>query len=138
MDKLIFSIIFFLSLFTTGCSSKKETTNPLIHDIWMLESINGNAYSRATGQELHPTIEIYLSEERFGGNTGCNNMNGKLMVEGSTILFSDIVTTKMFCPDVDEVNFLSTLGKANNYKIEKMKLYLYDSDHELLVFQKVD
>ena len=138
MDKLIFSIIFFLSLFTTGCSSKKETTNPLIHDIWMLESINGNAYSRATGQELHPTIEIYLSEERFGGNTGCNNMNGKLMVEGSTILFSDIVTTKMFCPDVDEVNFLSTLGKANNYKIEKMKLYLYDNDHELLVFQKVD
>ena len=138
MDKLIFSIIFFLSLFTTGCSSKKETTNPLIHDIWMLKSINGNAYSRATGQELHPTIEIYLGEERFGGNTGCNNMNGKLMVEGSTILFSDIVTTKMFCPDVDEVNFLSTLGKANNYKIEKMKLYLYDSDHELLVFQKVD
>ena len=138
MTKLIFSIIFFLILFTTGCSSKKETTNPLIHDIWMLESINGNAYSRATGQELHPTIEIYLSEERFGGNTGCNNMNGKLMVEGSTILFSDIVTTKMFCPDVDEVNFLSTLGKANNYKIEKMKLYLYDSDHELLVFQKVD
>ena len=138
MDKLIFSIIFFLSLFTTGCSSKKETTNPLIHDIWMLESINGNAYSRATGQELHPTIEIYLSEERFGGNTGCNNMNGNVMVEGSTIIFSDIVTTKMFCPDVDEVNFLSTLGKANNYKIEKMKLYLYDSDHELLVFQKVD
>ena len=104
----------------------------------MLESINGNAYARATGQELHPTIEIYLSEERFSGNTGCNNMNGKVKVEGSTILFSDIVTTKMFCPDVDEVDFLSALGKANNYRIEKMKLYLYDNDHELLVFQKID
>ena len=65
-------------------------------------------------------------------------MNGKVKVEGSTILFSDIVTTKMFCPDVDEVDFLSALGKANNYKIEKMKLYLYEDDHELLVFQKVD
>lgn len=138
MIRLIFSFIIFLSLFTTGCSSKKETTNPLIHDIWMLESINGNAYARATGQELHPTVEIYLSEERFGGNTGCNNMNGKVKVEGSTILFSDIVTTKMFCPDVDEVDFLSALGKANNYRIEKMKLYLYDSDYELLVFQKID
>ena len=138
MDKLIFSTIFFLSLFTTGCSSKKETTNPLIHDIWMLESINGNAYARATGQELHPTIEVYLSEERFSGNTGCNNINGNVKVEGSTILFSDIVTTKMFCPDVDEVDFLSALGKANNYRIEKMKLYLYDNDYELLVFQKVD
>ena len=138
MVKLIISIIFFLSLITIGCTSKKEITNPLIHDIWILESINGNAYKRATGQELHPTIEIYLSEKRFGGNTGCNNMNGKVMVEGSTILFSDIVTTKMFCPDVDEVDFLSSLGKANNYKIEKMKLYLYDSDRELLVFQKID
>jgi heat shock protein HslJ len=138
MVKFIISIIFFLSLITNGCSSKKGITNPLIHDIWILESINGNAYVRASGQELHPTIEIYLSDERFGGNTGCNNMNGKVMVEGSTILFSDIVTTKMFCPDVDEADFLSGLGKANNYKIEKMKLYLYDSDHELLVFQKID
>jgi heat shock protein HslJ len=138
MVKLIISIIFFLSLITAGCSSKKEITNPLIHDIWMLESINGNEYKRATGQELHPTIEIYLSEKRFSGNTGCNNMNGKVMVEGSTILFSDIVTTKMFCPDVDEVDFLSALGKANNYKIEKMKLYLYDGDNELLVLQKID
>jgi heat shock protein HslJ len=104
----------------------------------MLESINGNAYARATDQELHPTIEIYLSEERFGGNTSCNNMNGKVKVEGSTILFSDIVTTKMFCPDVDEVNFLSTLSKTNNFKIDKMKLFLYEDDKELLVFQKVD
>ena len=138
MNKLIFSIIFFLSLITIGCSSKKETTNPLIHDIWMLESINGNAYARATGQELHPTIEIYLSEERFGGNTGCNNMNGNVKVEGSTILFSDIVTTKMFCPDVDEIDFLSALSKMNNFKIDKMKLFLYEDDKELLVFQKVD
>jgi heat shock protein HslJ len=138
MFKLIFSFIIFLSLITTGCSSKKETTNPLIHDIWILESVNGNEYTRTSNQDLHPTIEIYLSEERFSGNTGCNNMNGNVKVEGSTILFSDIVTTKMFCPDVDEVDFLSALGKANNYRIEKMKLYLYDSDHELLVFQKVD
>jgi heat shock protein HslJ len=118
MSKLIFSAIIFLSLITIGCSSKKEITNPLIHDIWILELINGNTYSRATGQELHPTIEIYLSEKRFSGNTGCNNMNGKVMVEGSTILFSDIVTTKMFCPDVDEVDFLSALGKAK-LQIEK-------------------
>jgi heat shock protein HslJ len=65
-------------------------------------------------------------------------MNGKVKVEGSTILFSDIVTTKMFCPDVDEVNFLSALSKTNNFKIDKMKLFLYEDDKELLVFQKID
>lgn len=128
-------VIFILSL---GCSSSKESVNMLLHDIWVVESINGVTYSRAEGQDLHPTLEIYLSEERFSGNTGCNNMNGKVNVNSSKISFYKITTTKMFCADVDETSFLTALGKASNYKIEKMRLYLFDDDKEVLVFKKID
>jgi heat shock protein HslJ len=126
---------FFLAI---GCSSNKESVNTLLHDIWALESIEGKTYSRVENQNLHPTVEIYLAEERFNGNTGCNNMSGKITVNGSKISFTNIITTKMFCDGVDETSFISALEKANNYKIEKMRLYLYDDDRELLVLRKID
>ena len=136
--KIFLSLLTASFLLTIGCSSNKESADTLLHDIWVLESIDGQTYSRAENQNLHPTIEIYLAEERFSGNTGCNSMNGKLTVDGNRISFSDIVTTKMFCVDVDETSFLSDLGKANNYKIEKMRLYLFEDEKEILVFKKID
>lgn len=136
--KILLTLSIVTFVLSIGCSSNKESTNTLLHDIWVVESINGAAYSRAEGQDLHPTIEIYLAEKRFLGNTGCNNMNGSMNVEGDKISFTDITTTKMFCVDVDETTFLTALGKANKYKIEKMRLYLFDDDKEVLVFKKID
>jgi len=138
MKNIILLFIAFISIFTASCSSGSDSTDVRIHDIWVLESINGIAYSRAEDQNLHPTMEIYLAEKRFIGNTGCNTMNGNMAVEGEKISFSDIVTTKMFCIDVDETSFLNALGKANNFKIEKMRLYLFNDEKELLVFKKID
>nr|MCU0364610.1 META domain-containing protein [Ignavibacteriaceae bacterium] len=99
MKKIIFFSIVFFSTLTFSCSAGNDSTDVRIHDIWILESIDGIKYSRAEDQELHPTIEIYLKEERFSGNTGCNNMNGTVKVEGEKISFSNIITTKMFCAD---------------------------------------
>ena len=138
MKNIIFFSIVFFSTLTFSCSAGNDSTDVRIHDIWALESIQGVKYSRAEGQELHPTIEIYLEEERFSGNTGCNNMNGSINVEGDKISFSDITQTKMFCVDVDETIFLTALSKANKYKIEKMRLYLFEDDKEVLVFKKID
>ena len=44
----------------------------------------------------------------------------------------------MACPGNVEQKFLSALNKVNNYKIEKMKLYLFEDNKELLVFKKID
>ena len=129
---LLFTFIFFLS-----CSSS-ETTNVLINDIWALESIGGEVYTRDEGEMQHPIIEIHLRDERLFGNTGCNDMHGSVKVEGSSIKFSEIVTTKMACPGDNELKFLFALGEVNKYKIEKLKLYLFDDDKELLVFKKID
>lgn len=138
MKYSIILLIGFIIILLLGCSSGKSTADLRLHDIWVVESINGAAYSRAEGQELHPTLEIYLAEQRFSGNTGCNNMNGSMNADGDKISFSGITTTKMFCVDVDETTFLTALGKAKKYKIEKMRLYLFDDDKEVLVFKKID
>ena len=134
--QLIISIC--LSLIIMCCSSSKETANPLINDIWVLEFLKGTDYKPGNNSSQRPQIEIHLNEKTIVGNTGCNSMNGNVKVEEDQIEFSDIITTKMFCPDGIEQEFLMTLGMVNNYKIEKMKLFLYRDDEELMVFQKID
>jgi heat shock protein HslJ len=125
-------------LFTICCSSSEETTNLLLNDIWALESIEGEYYKADSTVEQQPMIEIHLKDERLHGNTGCNQLDGKVNVDGSQIKFLDMITTEIYCPGSIEQEFLRALGKVSNYKIEKMRLFLYEDETEKLVFKKID
>jgi len=138
MTKFIFLSLSFIALSITGCSSSNETTNLLLHDIWALESIEGEKVTIDEAIKILPMIEIYVEEERVHGNTSCNTINGKIKIDGSEITFFDIITTEMACPGNLEQRFLSALGNTSNYKIEKMRLHLFDDKKELLVFRKID
>lgn len=135
-----YHLIIFILFFLTNCSTK-ETGNNInlrLHDIWALEFIEGEEYIKAAQSSNHPVIEIYLKEERVHGNAGCNTINGKVVVDGSSITFSEIITTEMACPGDLEQRFLTALQSVDNYKIEKMRLYLYEGEAEQLVFRKID
>jgi heat shock protein HslJ len=123
----------------TFCTSSSETTiNPLINDIWALEFIKGVDYQPDSSSKERPIIEIHLKENKVTGNTGCNRINGTVTVEEDQIEFSDIITTEKFCSKSIEQEFLMSLGMVNNYKVEKLKLYLYEDDQEIMIFQKID
>ena len=138
MTKFIFLSLSFIALSITGCSSSNETTNLLLHDIWARESIGGEKVTIDEAIKILPMIEIYVEEERVHGNTSCNTINGKIKIDGSEITFFDIITTEMACPGNLEQRFLSALGNTSNYKIEKMRLHLFDDKKELFVFRKID
>jgi heat shock protein HslJ len=138
MLRFIFMLFTFSILFFTGCSSGSSTANPLLHDIWALESIEGEKIIIDETVKNLPVLEIYIKEERVHGNTSCNTINGKVTIDGNKISFLEIITTEMACPGNVEQKFLSALNKIDNYKIEKMKLYLFEDDTELLVFKKID
>jgi heat shock protein HslJ len=130
----------FILLLLTSCSTK-ETGKDIdirLHDIWALESINGEDFVKNEQTINHPVIEIYLKEERVHGNAGCNTINGKVKVDGSNITFSEIITTEMACPGDLEYKFLTALQSVDNYKIEKLRLFLYGGEEEQLVFRKID
>lgn len=138
MKSLNIASFVILTIFFVSCSSSKKVVNPLINDIWILEFIKGADYNPKTETNERPTIEIHLKDNTVTGNTGCNNMSGNVTIEEDQITFSDIITTKKFCSDSIEQEFLIALGMVNNYKIEKMKLHLYQDEEELMIFQKVD
>ena len=135
-------ILIFLALITIiyGCTTKEvEGFNVnRLHDIWALESIAGEKITIDETVKNLPMLEIYVEEERVHGNTSCNTIDGKVEIDKNNITFYDIITTEMACPGDLEQKFLSALDKVNNYKIEKMKLYLYNNDREIMIFQKID
>jgi len=136
---LIVCIIIIFAALVIGCSTK-EAGNDVdirLYDIWALEFINGEEFFKDE-QINHPVIEIYPEEERIHGNAGCNTINGKVEVEESNITFSEIITTEIACPGDLEQRFLSALQSINNYKIEKLRLFLYEGEAERLVFRKID
>jgi heat shock protein HslJ len=77
-------------------------------------------------------------EKRVHGNAGCNTINGKVEVDGSNITFSEIITTEMACPGNLEQRFLTALQSVDSYKLEKLRLFLYEDEEERLVFRKID
>ena len=138
MKNSIFLFFGFLCLLILNCSSGKETADIRLHDIWALESIEGEKVTIDETIKNLPMLEIYVEEERVHGNTSCNTIHGTVNIDGNKISFLEIITTEMACPGNLEQGFLSALNKVNNYKIEKMKLYLFDESMELLVFKKID
>jgi len=129
-----------IALIIIGCSSKQTERSQeyLLHDIWALSSINSEKVVIDETVKNLPKLEIYVEDEMVRGNTGCNTINGKVEIDENKISFYDITATEMVCPGNLEQKFLSALQKVNNYKIEKLKLYLYEDVKELLSFQKID
>jgi len=129
-----------IALFSFNCSSNEIEKIDVIrlHDIWALESIEGEKVIIDETVRNLPVLEIYVEDERVHGNTGCNVLNGYLEIDEDKISFSKIITTEMACPGNLEQKFLSALQKVNNYKIEKMRLFLYEDSKEILTLRKID
>ena len=73
-----------------------EPDQPLTNLTWVLASfINGDAVSSVpAGVSSQFT---FADDGTFSANFGCNSGGGSYAVDGDTITFSDVVTTKMAC-----------------------------------------
>jgi len=138
MLKITSAMFTTLFMIFTSCSSSNESKDIRLHDIWALDSIEGEKVNIDENVSNLPVLEIYVEEERIHGNTGCNVLNGSVDIDENKISFSRMITTEMACPGDLEQNFLSALQKVNKYKIEKLRLYLFKDEKELLTFRKID
>lgn len=82
---------------------------------WAITAINGN---NLNPNRSVPEINIDIDSSRIHGNAGCNVFNGKVSTDPdvqNSIKFSEIVTTRMTCPDIDiEQAFLQTLANVTS------------------------
>ncbi len=121
----------------SGCG--KYSTDSRLHDIWVLEKLNGKTVNTTDFIKELPNLEINSSTNNFMGFAGCNRMNGTLFFERGLLRFTNIITTRMGCPGNNkESEFLKALQSTTSYKVENLKLILTNPSGEKLVFKKVD
>jgi heat shock protein HslJ len=81
-------------------------------------------------------INFEVTGKRFAGNGGCNDINGNYAVEKSNIRFTDLVSTKMSCEDIQfENTFLSILSTIDKYEVNGNDLRLKKKGETLLVLR---
>jgi heat shock protein HslJ len=102
---------------------------------WVVDTIveGESASSVPAGAEAFLGFGDGEERDRFAGHAGCNGMGGTSVVDekGSTIAFSEVVTTKMACEDHKmrlERAVLDTLDGTVAYKIEADTLRLDGPD----------
>lgn len=122
---------------TEGCG--KYITDYRLHDIWVLEELNGYKVFVADFQKELPRIEIHAEENRFMGFGGCNSITGSLFFENDLLRFSSITSTLMACAENNkEDKFVKALQNSTTYSIKNNLLTLSNPSGKLLVFRKVD
>ena len=106
---------------------------------WLAEDIGGQGVM----DFLQSTLQFdAMDNSRVGGNSGCNNYFGAVAVDGWTIEFSAMGSTRMACPAavMDQENrFLSALSATNRYEWnpETDLLHFYDDDESTLRFSRI-
>lgn len=86
-------------------------------------------------------IDLKWRTGGLSGNAGCNRMFGSFSSRGSSIRFSGIGTTRMFCtaPGVmkREGEFLQALRDATRYRLSGATLRIYAGGRQVLKFERV-
>ena len=120
-----------------GCG--KYITDYRLHDIWVLEELNGKKVSITDFQRELPRIEIHAAENRFMGFGGCNSISGSIFYEKDLLRFSNMISTLMACaPGNKEDEFTKALQSTTTYTVGNNRLTLSNPSGKLLVFKKVD
>lgn len=134
--KLITFISTGIFIVVAGLLLKKESEpQPSLYETkWHLKKIQGD-----TGmQDVNTRAFIQFNEEKksAGGNGSCNSFGSTAVVNGKTVSFSNIFSTKMYCEGVQQTEdlFFNNLGKVTRYEIRGNNLSLYSEDSLLLEF----
>jgi len=122
----------------SGCGT--YTFDLKLHDIWILEAIDGKTYADSDFTSGLPRLEIFTEEQRFGGKDGCNILTGNIETSANTIVFKDVISTKMACRDNTKSDLYreTILENSFSFLVKNNRLILSDREGERLRFKKID
>lgn len=136
MRKLVVTFVF--SLFIFSCTAPTSTSYDQVKKVileteWLLQDESGTVY----GFNNEPVSLSFYQEGNLmaRGFTGCNRFFSNANLTAEKIVFSQVGTTMVACPEVEiESSYLSLLPLVDNYEVRGKELKLYQGKMLLLRF----
>jgi copper homeostasis protein (lipoprotein) len=101
------------------------TTATLENTKWKLIEIGGAPFAPTAG-EHEVFIQLDPKEHRVSGQAQCNRVMGGYTLRDSSLSFTSVATTRVFCPAMDDENaVLKALGGTTGYRLRGQTLELY-------------
>lgn len=118
----------FIELRPRETCGARFATDPLENTYWRLIRL-GTAPVIVAERQREPSIVLHGENHRVAGSGGCNRFMGSYVVEGRTLRFTHMASTKMACTEgmQQEQAFLDALGNTAAWKVTGEHLELYDS-----------
>jgi heat shock protein HslJ len=111
-----------------------------LYDIWALEMLKDDKIYPEDFSKGLPVLEINTHENLVTGHDGCNSLSGSIETHGNHIIFGDLMSTLMACPEMElGSRFTQTLsGKKLRFEIKNNNLLLFDGDMNAVTLKHVD
>ena len=106
--------VFLIAILFVSCSSEQDQVPSVgkieseLRDIWVLQEMQGFVVDTTTFPIEIARLEVNPIDSTLMGTTGCNNINGLMIAkEDRSLQFGPIASTKKYCIEVPEAQFLS-------------------------------
>lgn len=108
-----------------------------------MEQISGTYYVTNVGENNYSqeklTLQFDQDTKSVSGFSGCNRFTGTYKIDGNSITFGPLASTRMHCQEANnniEKNMLSALNNVNTVAIKNQELTLYNEDAILIKASK--
>jgi heat shock protein HslJ len=118
-----------ISLYISACSSSEGTyyKEYELNGVWILDNLGGASVTSSNFANGAPWMELNIGKTEMAGNSGCNGVGGTVYASSDMILFNNLISTKIFCENVDEGKLFSAYDNTRAWTIENERLFLYDA-----------
>jgi heat shock protein HslJ len=120
-------------ILTSGCADTEQASHTqLLGTTWNLAELNNGEIQYSGSTIPHLRFET----ERVSGNDGCNNFFGGYTLDGNSLKFGMLASTRMACPKIREldIEFNKMISATTRYQINGNKLELFENDELLANF----
>jgi heat shock protein HslJ len=103
---------------------------------WLVVEVGGAPVSPLPGTR-QPFILLDQPQKKASGFAGCNTFFGSYTLDGASLKFRQVGSTRMACPDPEaglEAEFFNALDKVRGWKIKDGELLLLDGSEVLARF----
>jgi copper homeostasis protein (lipoprotein) len=117
---------------------EKDNGN-LLETKWKLTQVKGKPIENPGSMNAEAFLQFKGVNNRVQGHGGCNSFSGEFTLsDNQKISFSDMLSTRMFCPEMQiEQALLDILKQADSYEINEDQLVLKGNSASLATFQAV-